>query len=144
MFKIGCHLSISNGFLAAAKEIVSIGGNTYQYFSRNPQGGASKPWNQTDFLNFKEYAKENGIEILLCHAPYTLNAASKTPETREFASMVFKDDLAKLESLPQLFDKLLIISTVDLSLTSRSSYLIVFVHIVMLPQLGVSAIVIGA
>ena len=98
MFKIGCHLSISNGFLAAAKEIVSIGGNTYQYFSRNPQGGASKPWNQTDFLNFKEYAKENGIEILLCHAPYTLNAASKTPETREFASMVFKDDLAKLEA----------------------------------------------
>ena len=74
MFKIGCHLSISNGFLAAAKEIVSIGGNTYQYFSRNPQGGASKPWNQTDFLNFKEYAKENGIEILFLSNSFLISS----------------------------------------------------------------------
>ena len=97
MFKIGCHLSISKGFLSAAKEIVSIGGNTFQYFSRNPQGGASKPWDQNDFLKFQEYAKQNGIELLLCHAPYTLNAASSKPETRDFARMIFKDDISRLE-----------------------------------------------
>ncbi len=97
MFKIGCHLSISKGFLAAAKEIVSIGGNTFQYFSRNPQGGASKPWDQADFLKFQEFAKQNGIELLLCHAPYTLNAASSKPETRDFAKMIFKDDISRLE-----------------------------------------------
>lgn len=98
MFKIGCHLSISNGFYKAAKEIISIGGNTFQYFSRNPQGGKAKEWNQNDFNKYIEYAKENNIEVLLCHAPYTLNACSIKPETREFALICFKEDIKKLEN----------------------------------------------
>lgn len=98
MFKIGCHLSISKGFLRAAKEIVSIGGNTFQYFSRNPQGGKAKEWDQKDFDKFEEYAKDNGITTLLCHAPYTLNAASADEKTREFALMCFIDDIKRLEN----------------------------------------------
>ena len=97
MFKIGCHLSISNGFLAAAKDTISIGGNTFQYFSRNPQGGKAKAWDQKDFNAYLLYAKENGIEQLLCHAPYTLNACSANPQTRDFARICFKDDIQKLE-----------------------------------------------
>lgn len=100
MFKIGCHLSISNGFLKAAKNIISLGGNTYQYFSRNPQGGKAKPWNQADFESFMEYAKSVGIEGLLCHAPYTLNACSANPDTREFARIVMKSDIEMLEHFP--------------------------------------------
>lgn len=98
MFKIGCHLSISKGFLKASKEIVSIGGNTFQYFSRNPQGGKAKEWDQKDFDKFLEYAKDNGITTLLCHAPYTLNAASADEKTREFALMCFQDDIKRLEN----------------------------------------------
>ena len=41
-FKIGCHLSTSKGFLNMGKEIVSLGGNTFQFFTRNPRGGAAK------------------------------------------------------------------------------------------------------
>lgn len=100
MFKIGCHLSISSGFLAAGKEIVSIGGNTYQYFSRNPQGGRAKAWNQKDFDAFMVFAKENGIENLLCHAPYTLNACSANPDTRDFARRCFREDILMLEHFP--------------------------------------------
>ena len=100
MFKIGCHLSTSKGFYAAAKEIISLGGNTFQYFSRNPQGGKAKAWDQKDFDKFIEFAKENGIEGLLCHAPYTLNAASANPDTREFARMCFKADIERLENFP--------------------------------------------
>ena len=98
MFKIGCHLSISGGFLSAAKIINKLGGNTYQYFSRNPQGGKAKPWNHADFLAFIDYAKHNDIQELLCHAPYTLNACSANPDTREFARMVFKSDIENLEN----------------------------------------------
>lgn len=100
MFKIGCHLSISNGFLKAAKEIISIGGNTYQYFSRNPQGGKAKAWDQKDFEDFMAYAKDNNIEGLLCHAPYTLNACSANQDTREFARICFRDDIKNLENFP--------------------------------------------
>lgn len=98
MFKIGCHLSISNGFLKAAKEIISIDGNTFQYFSRNPQGGKAKPWDQKDFEAFVEYARNHNIEQLLCHAPYTLNACSSNPDTRDFARICFKDDIKNLEN----------------------------------------------
>ena len=52
MLKIGCHLSISDGFLGCAKTITKIGGNTFQYFSRNPQGGKARDWDQKDFLGF--------------------------------------------------------------------------------------------
>lgn len=100
MFKIGCHLSISNGFLAAAKEIISIGGNTFQYFSRNPQGGKAKAWNQQDFEKYMQFAKDNNIMQILCHAPYTLNACSSNPDTREFARICFKDDIKNLENFP--------------------------------------------
>ena len=44
MLKIGCHLSISKGLLNASKETVSINGNTFQFFSRNPQGFKQKEW----------------------------------------------------------------------------------------------------
>lgn len=100
MFKIGCHLSISQGYYKAAKKIVELGGNTFQYFSRNPQGGKARSWDQQDFLNFINYSKDVGIEVLLCHAPYTLNACSMNASTREFARMVFKSDLEMLEHFP--------------------------------------------
>ncbi len=100
MFKIGCHLSIANGFLKTGKNIIALGGNTFQYFSRNPQGGKARPWDQGDFEGFMEYAQEFGIVELLCHAPYTLNACSANPQTREFARMVFKSDIEMLEHFP--------------------------------------------
>ena len=40
MFVIGSHLSISKGYLHMGKEATKIGGNTFQYFTRNPRGGA--------------------------------------------------------------------------------------------------------
>lgn len=100
MFKIGCHLSIADGHYKASKNIISIGGNTYQYFSRNPQGGKAKAFDSVDFEKYLAFAKENGIEGLLCHAPYTLNPASEKENVREFATICFKEDLKILE----LFD----------------------------------------
>lgn len=100
MFQIGCHLSISNGFLKTAKHIIELGGNTFQYFSRNPQGGSARAWNQLDFESYMEYAQSVGIKGLLCHAPYTLNACSANPQTRDFARMVFKSDIKMLEHFP--------------------------------------------
>lgn len=100
MFKIGCHLSISKGFLNAAKVCSSVGGNTYQYFSRNPRGGAMKTIDLDDINAYLDYAKEKKFATLLCHAPYTLNAASANDDTREFALKVFKEDIELLEHFP--------------------------------------------
>ena len=97
MFQIGCHLSIVDGYYKTAKRIIEMKGNTYQYFSRNPQGGKAKAFNQKDLDDYLAFAKENGIKGLLCHAPYTLNPASEKENVREFALICFKEDLITLE-----------------------------------------------
>ncbi len=100
MLKIGCHLSISKGFHEMGKEAVSINANAVQFFTRNPRGGAAKPIDEEDIKKFKKLAKENGIENLLAHAPYTLNAAAARPELRKFAKETMEDDLKRMEYFP--------------------------------------------
>lgn len=100
MLQIGCHLSSSKGFLNMGKEIVKHGGNTFQFFTRNPRGGAAKPIDEKDIEAFKTFAKENNINIILAHAPYTLNACSADADVRNFAKQVFADDLKRMEYIP--------------------------------------------
>ena len=83
-----------------AQTAVSIGANVFQFFTRNPRGGAAKPIDKADVAAFLEYAKENGIGPILAHAPYTLNAAGAETRVREFAEDVMVDDLKRLELTP--------------------------------------------
>ena len=71
--KIGCHLSASGGYLAMAQTAVSIGANVFQFFTRNPRGGAAKPIDPADVRAFLAYAEKEGIGPILAHAPYTIN-----------------------------------------------------------------------
>lgn len=98
--KVGCHLSSSGGYLAMAQTAVSIGANVFQFFTRNPRGGAAKPIDANDVAAFIEYASANGIGPILAHAPYTLNAAGAEPRVREFAEATMADDLVRLERTP--------------------------------------------
>ena len=98
--KVGCHLSSSGGYLAMAQTAVSIGANVFQFFTRNPRGGAAKPIDANDVAAFMEYAAANGIGPILAHAPYTLNAAGAETRVREFAEMTMADDLDRLERTP--------------------------------------------
>lgn len=99
--KIGCHLSSSGGYLAMGQTAVSIGANVFQFFTRNPRGGAAKPIDKADVAAFNEYAAANGIGPILAHAPYTLNAAGAEERVREFAEMTMADDLRRLELTPE-------------------------------------------
>ena len=98
--KIGCHLSASGGYLAMGQTAVSIGANVFQFFTRNPRGGAAKPLDKGDIAAFLDFAAANGIGPILAHAPYTLNAAGAEPRVREFAEEVMADDLDRLEHTP--------------------------------------------
>ena len=98
--KIGCHLSASGGYLAMAQTAESIGANVFQFFTRNPRGGAAKPIDKGDVAAFRAFAETHGIGPILAHAPYTLNAAGAEPRVREFAESVMTDDLKRLELTP--------------------------------------------
>ena len=84
MFTIGCHLSASKGYLAMAKQTVELGGNTFQFFTRNPRGGTAKPIDPEDVAAFHAYAAEHGIRTILAHAPYMLNACAADPRVMDF------------------------------------------------------------
>ncbi len=99
MLKIGCHLSSSGGYLAMGKEAKRIGANTFQFFTRNPRGGAAKPLDLDDIKAFEEYRKENGIVAVLAHAPYTMNACAKDSGLREFAKNTMLDDIYRLDNI---------------------------------------------
>ena len=100
MLKIGCHLSSAKGFLAMGKDAVSIGANTFQFFTRNPRGSKAKEIDPADAAALRELAQREGISNILAHAPYTLNACSADPKVREFALFVMQDDLQRMEYLP--------------------------------------------
>ena len=99
-FKIGCHLSSAGGYLAMGRTAESIGANVFQFFTRNPRGGASKPIDPVDVEEYLAYAEKVGIGPILAHAPYTLNAAGAEARVREFAEMTMADDLKRLEYTP--------------------------------------------
>lgn len=100
MLTIGCHLSASEGFLAMGKTALSIGANTFQFFTRNPRGSKAKAIDPDDAAAFLAMAQANGFGRLVAHAPYTINPCSKTERTREFARMTLADDLKRMEYLP--------------------------------------------
>lgn len=100
MLTIGCHLSASEGFLAMGKTALSIGANTFQFFTRNPRGSKAKAIDPDDAAAFLALAQANDFGRLVAHAPYTINPCSKTERTREFARMTLADDLKRMEYLP--------------------------------------------
>ncbi|AKL97297.1 endonuclease 4 [Clostridium aceticum] len=103
MLKIGCHLSVSKGFLHMGKEALSIGANTFQFFTRNPRGGKAKAIDERDAFALRDLAKENNFTTFLAHAPYTLNACSADQRVREFALEIMENDLKRMEYLPNSF-----------------------------------------
>lgn len=100
MLNIGAHLSSAKGLANMGKDAVKIGADTFQFFTRNPQGGKAKDINPADVAEFLALAKQYHFAKFVAHAPYTLNPCSDNPSTREFAEMVFADDLKRMEYVP--------------------------------------------
>lgn len=99
MLHIGCHLSVSQGFLHMGEEALSIGADTFQFFTRNPRGGSVRPLDTEDMAALNRLMEEHHFAPILAHAPYTLNGCSKTEKTRVFAREAMADDLRRLEYL---------------------------------------------
>ena len=71
MLTIGAHMSVAKGLDKAAEDVVKIGANTMQFFSRNPRGSSYKNYSEKEVARFQEIRKENCFGPLLAHAPYT-------------------------------------------------------------------------
>ena len=79
---------------------LSIGADVFQFFTRNPRGGAAKPFNRADAEKLVELLEKNHFGPLLAHAPYTLNACAADEGLRQYAIDVMKDDLFRMDHFP--------------------------------------------
>jgi len=101
MFTIGCHLSTEGGYLAMGKRMESVGGSTFQYFTKNPKGGQStKAPDPADVAALYDLLTEHGFCMPLAHAPYTYNPCSKNEDVRRYSGESMRGELEFLESLP--------------------------------------------
>lgn len=101
--QLGAHLSSSKGYLAMANDALSIGANTFAFFTRNPRGGKAKAINKNDISSFNQICKQRKIKHFVAHGAYTLNLASNNESVRDFSKQTIKDDLNRLEYTPNQF-----------------------------------------
>ena len=105
MIYIGCHLSVTNGYEAMGRTMVSFGGNTFAWFTRNPRGGKAKDIDNADVQKLQQILAEKNFGKLVAHASYTMNLCSAKPETRANALDMLKQDLQRMEMVPnQLYN----------------------------------------
>lgn len=100
MLTIGCHLSTTKGYRAMGETALSIGANTFAFFTRNPRGGKAKDLDMDDVAALRDLMVQNDFGPLVAHAPYTYNPCSAKERAREFALEAMAEDLRRMEALP--------------------------------------------
>ena len=99
----GCHLSASGGYTAMVKTALSIGANTFAFFTRNPRGSKAKKEDGADAAKAVAMLEEHKFGKLVAHGAYTMNLCTADPESRAFAASVLEDDLRRMAALPGNF-----------------------------------------
>ena len=100
MIYAGCHLSASKGNVGMVKTALSIGANTFAFFTRNPRGSKAKPEDAADSAKAVAMLKEHDFGPLVAHGAYTMNLCTADPEARAFAAEILEDDLRRMAALP--------------------------------------------
>ena len=99
----GCHLSASGGNTAMVKTALSIGANTFAFFTRNPRGSKAKKEDPADAAKAVAMLETHKFGKLVAHGAYTMNLCTADSEARAFASEVLEDDLRRMAALPGNF-----------------------------------------
>ena len=97
---LGCHLSVSKGYEHMGREALSIGANTFQFFTRNPRGGSFKPPTDGDINGLVRLMAENDFAPIIAHAPYTFNPCAADEGIRDYTKRVMAEDVRLLDKIP--------------------------------------------
>ena len=97
---LGCHLSVSKGYEHMGKEAVSIGANTFQFFTRNPRGGSVKIPSDADIQGLIDIMEQNNFAPIIAHAPYTFNPCAADEGIRDYTKRTMAEDMMLLDKIP--------------------------------------------
>jgi len=92
---IGAHVSVSGGLWNAPINAAALGCETFQFFSRSPQGGVVKPITEETVVRFRETMKSTGITTSYIHAPYILNLASPLDRIFKTSVSIIRQELER-------------------------------------------------
>lgn len=82
---------------------LSIGANTFAFFTRNPRGSRAKKEDPADCARAVQALQAHNFGKLVAHGAYTMNLCTADPEARIFAADVLCDDLRRMAVLPGNF-----------------------------------------
>ena len=100
-FIVGCHLSLSDGYSAMGARILELGGNTFQFFTKNPRGRTpNREPDKEDVKGLAGMLCRREVILPVAHAPYTYNPCALKPEVRDYTRDSMRAELTFLEQLP--------------------------------------------
>lgn len=86
----GSHVSIRNGYLAAAVKAVKINAKAFQYFPKNPRSLSVKPFDSHDADACRSFCERNNI-VSIAHTPYPTNLSCEEELAEETKSSLLND-----------------------------------------------------
>lgn len=102
MLKIGSHVSMSGKemLLAASKEAISYGANTFMIYTGAPQNTRRKKIEDLNIEAGRRHMEENGISEIVVHAPYIINIGNTTnPDTFELGVRFLRSEIERTEAI---------------------------------------------
>ncbi|MET3695753.1 endonuclease IV [Bacillus oleivorans] len=94
--KFGCHISIRNGYLAAAQHAVELNASAYQFFPKNPRSLSVKEFDSIDAQSCKEFCSAHNL-VSISHTPYP-TSLTPTSDKKEAVIESLLNDLAISEA----------------------------------------------
>jgi len=96
---LGCQISIAKGLEKSARQAREVGANCFQFFTRNPRGGAARTILRDEIESWLHTREQEAIGPIIGHLPYTVNLASVSENTLEFARQTITADLARMQEI---------------------------------------------
>ncbi|GIO07178.1 putative endonuclease 4 [Brevibacillus reuszeri] len=95
--QIGCHVSIRNGYVEAAKTAYRLGARAFQFFPKNPRSLGVKIYDERDAEACRLYCAEKGL-LSIAHTAYPVNLCTIDPELAQITKESVRNDLAIAEA----------------------------------------------
>lgn len=92
---VGAHVSAAGGLWNGPKNAGEIGCETFQFFSRPPQGGTVKIISEADQKQFQDTMLAHNIKSCYTHGPYIINLASEKESTRTNSIRILREELER-------------------------------------------------
>lgn len=96
---IGLHVSAAGGSDKTIERAVELKCETFQFFSRSPQGGKAPELTDEIVKNFKKGLKENGLTDPIIHTPYFINLCSENERIKHGSVEIIREELERASVL---------------------------------------------